>query len=147
MPRGSIPGPCPPNHCLCPPNQDCAPKIVTSSEPLEYSSRSETPKILTINPGSVSKDQFFADSRVKTFFLSLLSNSGKQTFGVPQKLFMPSPPTPSHATLAPSLSGKTLSICYNLHATRDVRSGEAGEAVPHLKNCTKKNKNKSIQLK
>ena len=30
---------------------------------------------------------------------------------------------------------------------RDVRSGEAGEAVPHLKNCTKKNKNKSIQLK
>ena len=27
---------------------------------------------------------------------------------------------------------------------RDVRSGEAGEAVPHLKNCTKKNKNKSI---
>ena len=30
---------------------------------------------------------------------------------------------------------------------RDVRSGEAGEAVPHLKNCTNENKNKSIQLK
>ena len=27
---------------------------------------------------------------------------------------------------------------------RDVRSGEAGEAVPHLKNCAKKHKNKSI---
>ena len=123
MPRGSIPGPCPPNQCLWPPNDNCAPpsqdcalKIVTGSETLEYSSRPETPKILTINPESVSKDQFFADSGVKTFFLSLLSNSRKQTFGVPQKLFMPSPPPQSRHSGA-GLSGKTLSIGYNLQAT------------------------------
>ena len=48
--------------------------------------------------------------------MSLLLNSRKQSFCVPQKLFMP-PPLPSHATLAPGLSGKTLSICYDLQAT------------------------------
>ena len=123
MPRGEHSGVVPPsNHCLCPPNencalqsQDCAPKIVTGSQPLEYSSRPETPKILTINPESVSKDRFFADSVVKTIFFCLYSRiRGNKILVSPQNCLCP---PPSLATLAPGLSGKTLSICYNLQAT------------------------------
>ena len=115
MPRRELFGAVHPKSQLVPcQSKIVPPKIVTGSEPLEYSLRPETPKILTINPESVSKDRFFADSVVKTFFLSLLQNSRKQSFCVPPKLSMP--PLPSHATLAPGLSGKTLSICYNLQA-------------------------------
>ena len=56
---GGIPGPCLPNHCLCPtkrelcllpppPSEDCASNKVTGSVQLECSSRPETSKILVI---------------------------------------------------------------------------------------------------
>ena len=91
----------PPNHCLCSPNencapqsQDCAPKIVTGSQPLEYSSRPETPKILTINPKSVSKDRFFADSVVKTIFFVFTLELEETKFFCPPKIVYAPPPLP-----------------------------------------------------
>ena len=102
-----------------PPKRGLCPKESNRLVSLENSSRGETPKILVINPEFVSKNQFFTASAVKTFFFfglhprnreqkpiirrfcsedlffgSLLSNSGKQSFCVPQKLFMPPPPPP-----------------------------------------------------
>ena len=123
MPRWSIPGPCPPKITACappnencvPPSQDCAPKTVTGLEPLEYSSRPETPKILTITPEPVSKDRVFADSVVKTFVCLYSRIRGNKVFVWPKNCLCP--PLPNHATLAPGLSGKTLSICCNLQAT------------------------------
>ena len=122
MPRGEHSGAVsPPNHCLCPPNEncappseDCAPKIVTGSVPLEYNSRPETPKIRTDHQSRIREQgPTFRRFCGKDLFLSLLSNSRKQSFCAPPKLFIP----PSHATLAPGLRGKTLTISYNLQAT------------------------------
>ena len=59
----------PPNHCFCPPNENCAPppppsedyapEKLSGSVLLECSSRFETPKILVITPEFVSKNCFF----------------------------------------------------------------------------------------
>ena len=62
----------PKNHCLCPSSEDCAPKKVTGSVPLECNSRPETPKILVITPEFVSKNCLFADFAIKTLFLLFL---------------------------------------------------------------------------
>ena len=64
-PRGGIPGPCPPNHCLCPPREDCAPKKLTGPVLLECNSRSEALKILVITPEVVSNNCFFVDFAIK----------------------------------------------------------------------------------
>ena len=100
--------------CAPLPKENCAPNIVKGSVPLEYKSRPETPKILIINPESVSKDRFFTNSVVKTFFLFCLHSRsrGNKVFVSPKNYLC----SPSHATLAPGLSGKTLTICYNLQA-------------------------------
>ena len=105
---------------MLPPSEDCAPKKVTGSMPLECSSVSEIPKILIINPVFVGKNRFFADFAMKTFFALhprnrrivrifcyedlfflhpriLLELEGNMFF--PPKLIMP----PSHATLVPGL--------------------------------------------
>ena len=58
---GGISWPCPPNHCLCPPSEDCAPKKLTCSVLLECKSSPETPKILLITLKFVSKNCFFAE--------------------------------------------------------------------------------------
>ena len=58
---GGIPWPCPPNHCLCLPSEDCAPKKLTGSVLLECKSSPETPKILLITLKFVSKNCFFVD--------------------------------------------------------------------------------------
>ena len=42
-----------------------------------------------------------------------------------------------HGTLHSVFCGTNFERNYS-QQNRDVRSGEAGEAVPHLKNCTKK---------
>ena len=47
----------------------------------------------------------------------------------------------SYATIDLELSGKTR-LGQLFLTVRDVRSGEAGEAVPHLQNCAKENENK-----
>ena len=121
-PRGSIPGPCPPNHCLCsakremcPPSEDCAPKKVTSSVPMECSSRPQNPKILVITSEFVSKNCFFRIFRnedifflvfilefveiptyfaVKIFgFWFTLSNSKLEVFVPPKKIVYAPPVT------------------------------------------------------
>ena len=53
-----------------PPSEDCAPKKVTVSAPLESGSRPETPKLPVITPEFVSKYCFFADFAIKAFFWS-----------------------------------------------------------------------------
>ena len=75
-PQGGIAGPRPyPNHCLyptkrelCPPSEDCAPKKVTGTVPLECSSRPETPKILVIPQNSWVKNFFLQISWWRLFF-------------------------------------------------------------------------------
>ena len=59
----------PNKNCAPPPSEDCAPKKVTSSVPLECSSRPETPKILLTTLEFVSKNCFFADFAIKTLCL------------------------------------------------------------------------------
>ena len=75
-PRGAFQA-VPPNHSLCspkremcPPNEDCAPKTVTGSVPLECSSGPETPEILVINPVISGKNRFFADFAFFCFWSS-----------------------------------------------------------------------------
>ena len=63
---GGIPWPCPPNHCLCPPSEDCAPKKLTGSVLLECKSSPETPKILLITLKFVSKNCFFVNFAMNT---------------------------------------------------------------------------------
>ena len=63
---GGIPWPCPPNHCSCPPSEDCAPKKLTGSVLLECKSSPETPKILLITLKFVSKNCFFVDFAMNT---------------------------------------------------------------------------------
>ena len=65
----------PPNHCLClprrelfPPSEDCATKKLTGSVQLECSLRPETLKILVIVPEVVSKNSFFVDFAIRSFF-------------------------------------------------------------------------------
>ena len=67
-PRGAFRGRASPNENCAPLSDDCAPKKVTGSVPLECSWRLETPKILIITPEFVSKNRSFADSAVKSFF-------------------------------------------------------------------------------
>ena len=92
------------NENCAPLSEDCAPKKVTGSVPLECSSRLETPKILIITPEFVSKNRSFADSAVKNFvFLFLwssLTNLREQSFCAPQKNYLC---LPSHAPLAPDI--------------------------------------------
>ena len=125
-----ISGPCPPNYCLCPPNENCAPppsedcasKKVTGSVPLDCSLGPETPKLLFINPVFLSNNRFFADfamktcilffglhtkfvefraySAMKTFFYGLHSQTRGKKFFVPPKNCMW---PSSHAALAPGL--------------------------------------------
>ena len=78
----------PPNHSLCVPNKNCATKKEAGSVPLEFSSRFETPKILIITPEFVSKNQFFADSAVKTFIIIFFHsrNRGKKFLCPPSKI-------------------------------------------------------------
>ena len=102
-PRGAFWGCASPNESCAPLSEDCAPKKVTGSVPLECSPRLETPKILIITPEFVSKNRSFAYSAVKTFFFvfwSSLTNSRKQNFYAPQKNYLC---LPSHATLAPDI--------------------------------------------
>ena len=63
---GGIPWPCPPNHCLCPPSEDCASKKLTGSVLLECKSSPENPKILLITLKFVSKNCFFVDFAMNT---------------------------------------------------------------------------------
>ena len=63
----------PPQTRIVPPSEDCAPKKVTGSVPLECSSRPETPKIQVITLGFESKDCFFfADFVLKTHFCGVI---------------------------------------------------------------------------
>ena len=57
----------PPERELCPlpPSEDCTPKKVTGSVPLECSSRSKTPKILVVIQEIVSKNCFFCRFCIK----------------------------------------------------------------------------------
>ena len=64
-PRGGIPGPFPPNDCLCPPNRklyppskDCVPKKLIGPGLLECKSRLETRKTVLIALEFVSKNFF-----------------------------------------------------------------------------------------
>ena len=102
-PSGAFRGSASPNENCVPLSEDCAPKKVTGSVPLECSSRLETPKLLIITPKFVSKNRSFADSAMKIFFLffwSSLTNSKEKNFCAPQKNYLC---LPSHATLAPDI--------------------------------------------
>ena len=109
------------------PNENCAPKKVTGSVPLECSSRLETPIILIITPEFVSKNRSFADSAVKNFFVlflwSSLTNSREQSFCAPQKIYLC---LPSHATLAPDIQISKF-VCNPIVGTidADVTRGES----------------------
>ena len=96
-PRGAFRGRVSPNESCAPLSEDCAPKKVTGSVPLECSSRLETPKILIITPEFVSKNRSFADSTVKTFlfgFFGLHSRiRGNKVFVPPKKIIYASPVT------------------------------------------------------
>ena len=124
-PRGAFRGRASPNENRAPLSEDCAPKKVTGSVPLECSSRLETPKILIITPEFVSKNRSFADSAVKTFFLffwSSLTNSREQSFCAPQKIIYASP-----VTLLWRETFKFLSLFVALVGTidADVTRGES----------------------
>ena len=67
-PRGAFRSRALPNENCEPPSEVCAPKKVTGSVILKRRSRPETPKILLITPEFVSKNCFFADFAIKTFF-------------------------------------------------------------------------------
>ena len=103
-PRGAFRGRASPNENCAPLTEDCDPKKVTGSVPLECSSRLETPKILIITPEFVSKNRSFADSAVKIFLFlflwSSLTNSRKQSFCSPKKNYLC---LASHATLPPDI--------------------------------------------
>ena len=96
-PRGAFRGCASPTKNCAPLSEDCAPKKVTGSVPLECSSRLETPKILIITPEFVSKNRSFADSAVKIFsccFFGLHSRiRGNKVFVPPQKNIYASPVT------------------------------------------------------
>ena len=59
----------PPNHCLCPPSEDCAPKKLRGSVKLKCNSRPETPKILVITREFVSKNCFLVNFAISTVCL------------------------------------------------------------------------------
>ena len=101
-PRGAFRGRASSNDNCAPLGEDCAPKKVTGSVPLECNSRLETPKILIITPEFVSKNRSFADSAVKIFFCFYGRHSrirGNKVF-VPPKNYLC---LPSYATLAPDI--------------------------------------------
>ena len=58
----------PPNENCALSSEDCPPKKVRGSMPLECSSRPETLKILVTTPEFVSKNCFFADFAINTHF-------------------------------------------------------------------------------
>ena len=75
-PRGGIRGRAPPNHCLCPPNENCVPQSVdcarkklTGSLLLEGNSKHEIPKTLVITPSIGEKELFFRRFCNKDLFL------------------------------------------------------------------------------
>ena len=96
-PRGAFRGRASPNENCAPLSEDCAPKKVTGSVPLECSSRLETPKILIITPEFVSKNRSFADSAVKKFFFVFMvvthECEGTKFFAPPKKIIYASPVT------------------------------------------------------
>ena len=95
-PRGAFRGRASPNENCAPLSEDCAPKKVRGSVPLECSSRLETTKILIIIPEFESKNRSFADSAVKTFFCFFGLPSrirGNKVFVPPKKIIYASPVT------------------------------------------------------
>ena len=59
--------PCPPNECLCPPSEDCAPKKLTGSRLLECKSRPNIPKSVFTALEFVSKNCVFVNLRRISF--------------------------------------------------------------------------------
>ena len=96
-PRGAFRGSASPNENCVPLSEDCAPKKVTGSVPLECSSRLETPKLLIITPKFVSKNRSFADSAMKIFFFCFFGLHSRirrnKIFVPPQKIIYASPVT------------------------------------------------------
>ena len=123
-PREAFRGRASPNENCAPLCEDCAPKKVTGSVPLECSSRLETPKILIITPEFVSKNRSFADSAVKNFcFYGRHSRiQGIKVFVPPKKIIYASP-----VTLLWRQTFKVLSLFVALVRTNyaDVTRGES----------------------
>ena len=81
---GGISDPCHPNHCLClpkremcPPSEDCVPKKVTGSVPLECAAvlGLKPPKYWSLNQFFWARTVFFVDFAMKIIFLSSPQNS------------------------------------------------------------------------
>ena len=62
----------PPNSNCAPSSENCPPKKVADTVPPESNSRSETTKILLKTPEFVSKNCFFSDFAIKTFFFTFI---------------------------------------------------------------------------
>ena len=93
--KGGIPAPCPSKWELCPPKQGLCPKESKRLGP-------ETTKLLIITPELVENFARILQRRPLFFGLHYRIR-GEKFLCPPKKLFMPSPPPPSHATLAPGL--------------------------------------------
>ena len=123
-PRKAFRGCASPNENCAPLCEDCAPKKVTGSVPLECSSRLETPKILIFTPEFVSKNCSFAGSAVKNFcFYGRHSRiQGIKVFVPPKKIIYASP-----VTLLWRQTFKFLSLFVALVGTNDadVTRGES----------------------
>ena len=133
VPRGAFRGRAAPNENCARLSEDCTPKKVTGSVPLECSSRLETPKILIILPEFMSKNCSFADSVVKTFFCFYGRHSrirGNKLFVPPKKLIYASP-----VTLLWRQTFKFLSLFVALIGTidADVSRGDSRWSGPLLK--------------
>ena len=121
-PRGAFQGRASPNENCAPLSEDCAPKKVTGSVPLECSSRLETTKILIITPEFVSKNRSFADSAERNFFvLMVVTHEFEGTkFLCPPKKYLC---LPSHATLVPDIQSLFVALVGTNDA--DVTRGES----------------------
>ena len=125
-PRGAFRGRASPNEKCAPLSEDCAPKKVTGSVPLKYSSRLETPKMLIITPEFLSKNRSFKNSAVKTFFFVFFGLHsrirGNKVFVPPKKIIYASP-----VTLLWRQTFKFLSLFVALVGTidADVTKGES----------------------